>query len=96
MRWEIASGRPWTQRGCTRTGAERAHALAAQHEGSRAQARPVCYGYIIAIEVVEDIIVLVPVLPNNDAIIAPVLSIVAFDVSIDVFIVRVLTIVTYG
>jgi hypothetical protein len=46
------------------------------------------------IEVVEDIIVLVPVLPNNDAIITLVLSIVAFDVNIEVFIAHVLTIVT--
>jgi hypothetical protein len=38
----------------------------------------------------------VPVLPNNQVIIALVLSIIAFDVNIDVFIVGVLTIVTYG
>jgi hypothetical protein len=56
----------------------------------------VCVLGIIAIEVVADIIVLVPVLPNNDAIITPVLSSVAFDVNIDVFIVRVLNVVSDG
>jgi hypothetical protein len=51
---------------------------------------------LVALEVVEDIIVLVSVLPNNDTIIALVLSIVVFDVTVEVFFVRVLTIVTYG
>ena len=55
----------------------------------------VCVLGIIATEVVEDIIVLLPVLPNNDAIIALVLSSIAFDVNIEVFIAHVLTIVTF-
>jgi hypothetical protein len=54
----------------------------------------VCVLGIIAIEAVEGISVPVPVLLNNDAIIARMLSSVAFDVNIDVFMVCVLNIVT--